>query len=858
MTAPEPARSGSASEEKTDHTWIPTTCYMCYNACHVLVHRVNGVVVKIEGNPASPHNFGAVCAKGNAGIMSLYNPYRIRTPLKRTNPRKGIGVDPGWVEITWEEAMELTADAFRKVKDKDPRGLLISAWDAHLMSTFGEAFATAFGTPNTTAGPAGVFCGNGLHSVLWLHHGAWYCESDVDNCEYLLLFGSQQGVPIHLNALGITRKMAQRRRQGLKVVAIDPMCSYAASKANRWVPIRPGTDAALALGLVNQLLNELGIYDARFIKHQTNGPYLITAAGNYARDPESGKPLVWDPAAGAARTFDTLVGDVALEGTFEVHGTPCKPAFSLLREHVRAYTPERVEEITTIPAEQVRVIAREYGAAARVGSTITIDGVELPFRPAHADWSRGAIAHKHALHTGLAIQLLNTIIGAVNVPGGHLGVSAAGPTWKPESGPDGMLVPTSGLNSAHSLLPYPPRKVRAPQTAELVEIFPVAVYARSIVPEVLLHGEKYRVPYEIGAMLHWRNNYMQQTSNPAQMAEAFSRIGFIASIAFTIDASVEMADVVFPDTHFLERTDAMPNAPRSWVMANASDWYYAVRQPVVDPPPGVRHWPEVISELAGRLGILDRYNQALNTLLQLKEPHQLEKDRRYSVEEVSDRRFKSKLGGELGLTHFKEAGLHTIPKKPEEVFPMPFTDGKLHLYYEFFKRAGEDVARVAETVGFEWDTSDYDPLPDWKPCPDFNLRDGYDLWVINYKVPYHAHSYTYENPWLGDLTDRIPGARDILINPWTARNKGLGDGDEVTLETPQGYRVHGRLSTTEGIHPEVLAVMGSQGHWAAGQPVAKGKGINFNTLIHQDVRRVDTLSGALDSCVKVRVAKVGR
>ena len=105
-----------------EDVWVPSACGMCYSQCGIKVHRVNGVVVKIEGNPDFPHNWGRLCAKGHAAIMSLYDPSRVRTPLKRTNPEKGIGVDPKWVEIGWEEAIDLVADKLeRQVRDAEDK-----------------------------------------------------------------------------------------------------------------------------------------------------------------------------------------------------------------------------------------------------------------------------------------------------------------------------------------------------------------------------------------------------------------------------------------------------------------------------------------------------------------------------------------------------------------------------------------------------------------------------------------------------------------------------------------------------------------------------------------------------------------
>ncbi|MAH21836.1 MAG: hypothetical protein CMO12_03385, partial [Thaumarchaeota archaeon] len=83
---------GSSPGLQVEDVSVKSTCYMCYNCCGIRVKRVNGVAMKIEGDPENPQNRGKLCAKGNAALMSLYNPYRVTKPLRRRNPEKGIGV----------------------------------------------------------------------------------------------------------------------------------------------------------------------------------------------------------------------------------------------------------------------------------------------------------------------------------------------------------------------------------------------------------------------------------------------------------------------------------------------------------------------------------------------------------------------------------------------------------------------------------------------------------------------------------------------------------------------------------------------------------------------------------------------
>jgi anaerobic selenocysteine-containing dehydrogenase len=126
---------------------------MCYNVCSIRVHRVNGVAVKIEGIPEAPPNYGKLCAKGNAGLMNLYNAHRVTSPLLRTNPQKGIGVDPEWKQISWEEAMNLFVEKLRAARLKDP-----AAWlrpPSIAAPIFIARLHGRFGSPNVTNTAAG-------------------------------------------------------------------------------------------------------------------------------------------------------------------------------------------------------------------------------------------------------------------------------------------------------------------------------------------------------------------------------------------------------------------------------------------------------------------------------------------------------------------------------------------------------------------------------------------------------------------------------------------------------------------------------------------------------------------------------
>ncbi|MDP6175249.1 MAG: hypothetical protein QGF09_13875, partial [Rhodospirillales bacterium] len=138
-----PATQAKAAPK--DDVWIPSTCNLCYGTCSILAHRVDGVAIKIEGNPKSTVGAGKLCGKGVSGLLTHYDPNRLTKPLRRTNPEKGIGIDPKWEEISWDEALDITAGHLKRIREDDPRKLVIQRTTTiYTMGLSFGAFAPAF------------------------------------------------------------------------------------------------------------------------------------------------------------------------------------------------------------------------------------------------------------------------------------------------------------------------------------------------------------------------------------------------------------------------------------------------------------------------------------------------------------------------------------------------------------------------------------------------------------------------------------------------------------------------------------------------------------------------------------------
>jgi len=648
----------------------------------------------------------------------------------------------------------------------------------------------------------------------------------------------------------------------MKLVVVDPVGGYAASKANEWIPIRPGTDMAMALSMMHVLLNELGIYDQPFLKSRTNAPYLVGADGRYLREATSRKPLVYDAADGRVKTHDDPgLSDPAITGSYDAQGKHGRTAFDLLREHVAKYPPETTENITTIPAATVRRIAREFGQAARIGETITIDGVELPYRPVCVDWAKGTQGHKHGFHQCWALKMLNIVVGSVNVPGGILSTGAAGKYphhWWPEGGTDGMLEHGGQIFPMPHPSAFPGTTPTKPVRFDIGELFPLASHCHTLLPIVAENPSAFGLSGGLEMLMHVPVNSLLGSFGDLKKVEHLYRsLKFIVGFAVEINETTLFDDIVLPFPSTLERYDFISGMGASMIAPGGQDdFYWQVRQPAVEPPPGMRQPQEIIQEIADRLGILGGLYRILNHAYRLNGDHALKPGQRYPMADIVDRTARSWFGEEHGLAWFQENGVIRHPRDVEVAYIGPYVKARVPIYLEHFLDRGEELKGVLSRMNLDWDlSSDYKPLSEWMPCDSHAAiqKGEYDLIAVHFKFPFVYGSYGSENPWIDELCENTD-AYKILLNESVGRAKGINQGDSVWLESPV-RKVRATVKLTQCIHPEAVGVGGHFGHWSPGMPVSRGKGINFNALLPTDLDHIDLISSALDHCVQVKVYK---
>lgn len=873
-----------------EERWIHTQCAQCYGGCGMAVKVVDGVAVQVTGEPDSDMGArGGLCGKGTASIMSLYDPNRIKYPMRRTNPKKGLGEDPKWKRISWDEAMSEIAERLNEALKRGPGSIVFAGTPSpgtnkKLVVVF-AGFLLSLGSRNFAPGGVGLHCGNGAHFGAGLVHCSWSVLPDYKYCNYAIQFGSNKGTGSGHSSAQNMRRAAEARVRGMKNIVFDPVCNFAGWKATEWVPILPGTDLAVILAFCNIIVNKVGEYDEEFLKKYTNGPYLVGPDQKFVRDKETGQPMLWDYSGDRAKTWDdpTLSSECALLGDFEVQGKKCRPAFHLLKEHLKQYDAAWAEKVSTVPAAKIDRIAREFLEEARIGATIEIEGVTLPYRPVASVMFRGGQGHSNSFHQYFATCLLNQLVGNVEAVGGTIGWPARGfgypgtgyPRYEPYAGVDGMLTP--GQWATHE--PWPPEDPVFPKRFNLQDFFvhshtsghPYADDFDSI-------WEKAGRPFECQVVCFLGGNLYKTTANMESTGRFLSRVPFCWGIFTEHNETTEAyLDIVLPEKHPLEQLDVSSSIGYYFnYPAGMEDWTFHLRRPAVKNRYEERDLLDIMFELADRLGPEKRakYNTYLDTYFSGKltkwgaadmsksgqeEFPIIGPDERISNEEFVDRTLRYMFGKERGLKWFQEKGFVTWKKRPEEAYWRTFCSGRSPIYFEFLLNTKEKGQPIAEKLGINMDWSQYTPLLTYFPSVLYKKGGSYPDYpfiAFNYRDTLHSGTATFENPLLDEMSRNNPFTYNITLHPETAEKLGIKDEDVICIENMKGFKMKGRAKLMIGIHPQAVTAITGGGGWANGRPIAKGKGAFFNNLLPNDMEHKCPVTLSIETAARVKVYKI--
>ncbi len=355
---------------------VHTVCRACIAQCTVLAHVRDGRVIKLEGDPEGPMSKGSMCAKGLSGIQALYNPMRNKYPMMRVGERG----QNNFKRVSWDEATDFVADKLMESYEKyGPESVVASTGGGGNPHISGPIrFMNTFGSPNNFE-PGCAQCYLPRQTQARLVYGGsaddnlsiadsnvldfYFTDSEIEACVLWGAGPSWSGPSMTGRAVADLRA----RPQGLKSVVIDPRLTADASKADVWLPVRPGTDVALMMSWIKYIIDN-ALYDKEFDQKWTNFPFLVDPDTKYCLTADviggdSNNFVVYDQAAGAVRElpFPYPDGfDVALFGSYDVNGKACKTGYQILKEACDDYTLEKAAEICNLEADKIEQAIHIY------------------------------------------------------------------------------------------------------------------------------------------------------------------------------------------------------------------------------------------------------------------------------------------------------------------------------------------------------------------------------------------------------------------------------------------------------------------------------------------------------------------
>jgi anaerobic dimethyl sulfoxide reductase subunit A len=547
------------AESKRVRTVCDPNCH-ANPRCGITAHVEEGRITRIEaGSFPLPEYDRRICAMGLSRLEQQYHADRLRFPLKRAGAR-GEGK---WQRISWDEAFDFLAERLgtvaRRFGSRSLAFFVGSGAAGVLTKGAAHRFAAAIG--GTAHRPGGVDYGvpKGLEYAFGVPASTYFRPggheyADAVNSRMIVLWGGNSAdtrlVDFHF--------VLEAQRHGTKIVCIDPNCTATADKSDQWISLRPGTDTALALSLLHEIL-EHRLQDDAFLLDHTNAPFLVRSdTGAFLREADvipgsSASYMVWNSLSQRVCRSDAA-GAAAMSGDCEVSlgegGTVrCAPAFERLRKIARSYPAERAAAITGVPAKTIRELAHKLAvrkpAAIRIGY-----GVDRWY---YCDYTARAVAN-------LAI-----VTGNIGIPGAGISVH------------DGTYAAPLNLNS-----------FRAPNGREAAALNVVS----------LMQAIERGVPYPIKALWLSASNMFNQTSaNRARvMSTIVPRLDLIVVADQFMTDTAETADIVLPACSIFEKTDLV------------AGMFLQLQRRVVAPEGECKTDFDIFAGLAGRMGLGQYFN----------------------------------------------------------------------------------------------------------------------------------------------------------------------------------------------------------------------------------------------------------
>lgn len=803
--------------------WVATTCQGCTSWCAAEAYVQEGRVVEVRGNTNSASHKGFLCPRGHLSIGQMYDPDRIKVPMKRTNPRKGRNEDPKFVPITWDEALDTIADkmmALRKTKETN-KFMVLRGRYTYCRDVIYGSLPKIFGSPNNISHSA--ICAEAEKFGSYFTQGSWgYRDYDLDNTKYVLMFGgdpiaSNRQVPVAIRQWGKVLDQA-------KVAVVDPRLSASASKAHEWLPVIPGQDGALATAMAHVILAE-GVWYKPFVGDFKNGRNLFVA------------------------------GNTVDEGTFAEEYT--NGVVKWWNLELKDRTPEWAAPICGIPADQIRRVALGMAKVAPACMVWMAPGASMQVRGGYA---------------AMAAHALNGLLGASDSKGGVLESQKVPYTHIPlyDEKFAGYVdaIAKKGLDN---------KKIDQRGTLE----FPALKKGKSgggVVTNRAADGILQEDPYDIKVLLSYWTNFAFSCTGADRWERALAKVPFFAHITTNISEMSMFADIILPAAfHKYERWGFLKSKAGGVA-------YGSIEQPMVKPLWDVRidetEVPYLLAEkLAGKgyTNLLDYYQKECKDPETGNSPANGLEFAEY-VTKIMTQKFwdpkKQGPGSKLkGWEDFRKVGIwqsepYPIHKHWKKGWGTK-TD-KFEFYSETLKEALDKHAKKHNvSIDKVLETCNYTARGEQAFVPHYEepFRHGdakefpFVFQEYRSRLNREGRSQNLANYYEFKKVDPGDFSWDdaVKINPVDAKKLGIKNGDKVKLTSPI-YTLEGNAHLWEGLRPGTVSKCFGQGHWAYGRIASqefgkKARGDSNNHLMPSDYDRLSGSSARHGGVTRVKIEK---
>lgn len=760
-------------------------CTQCRSRCGCVAVVEGGRLTGIEPLPDHPSG-EKLCPKGRAAPELVYHPDRLTRPLRRTAP-KGAA-DPGWQPISWDEALGEIASRMRTLAaGHGPEQVAFSVTTpsgTHISDSISwiERLIRAYGSPNIIYGTE--ICNWHKDFASRFTFGTDIGTPDFANTGCVVLWGNNPAATWLARNVEVLKAI----RRGAKLIVVDPRPTALARRADQWLPVRQGTDQALALGLANRIIAD-GAYDAGFMARWSNGPLLVRGDdGRFLREadlPGGGRDDVLLAAGteGGLQRFDAGrgvwldPGEPVLRASLDVATAAgpvaCRSAFELYAQAAAEWPAERVAAVTGVSPEDLAAAAGLLAAAPSV---------------AYYAWN-GVGQSPTATQTDRAISLLYALTGSYGKAGGNVPGGAA---------------PFLDISGAELLAPVQRAKTLGLAQRPLGPGLNNWVTARDVWRAVL-HGD----PYPVRMLVSFGTNLLVSQPDGDLAVQALAKLDFHVHVDFFLNATARHADIVLPAATSWEREGLRTGFDSSLEGLRRVQ----LRPPVIPPVGEARPDTDIVLDLAGRLGLADRFFGG-----SADRGH----DHALSAAGLTVERLRASpegvvVAGSVALEAHAAAGADGAPGG----FPTPTR--RVEVYSERLRDHGQR------------------PVPAFDPADLVPADPAFPLRLGSAKTVAYCHS---QHRNIASLRRLMPDPI-VEMAAADAAARGLAQGDWAAIRTARGRTV-ARVSILRDL--PAGGVFGQHGWWVEGpdgSPYGPGHPLAANINAAIDTTKADPVSGSI-------------